>query len=59
LDFSELVKRCVRIIYISRKPTPDEYSKVAKVTATGMILFGLTGFIISIISNLVNSVMLG
>ncbi|MCI0503150.1 protein translocase SEC61 complex subunit gamma [Candidatus Micrarchaeota archaeon] len=59
MEFAELVKRCIRIIYISRKPTPAEYAKVAKVTATGMLLFGLTGFIISMISNLVNTLMVG
>lgn len=59
MEFGELVKRCIRIIHISRKPTPAEYSKVAKVTAAGMLLFGLTGFIITAISNFVNSIMLG
>jgi len=59
LEFAELVKRCIRIIYISRKPTPAEYSKVAKVTAAGMLLFGLTGFIISAISNFINTLMIG
>jgi protein translocase SEC61 complex gamma subunit len=59
LEISELVKRCIRILYISRKPTNAEYSKVAKVTAAGMLLFGITGFIISAISNIVNSLMLG
>jgi protein translocase SEC61 complex gamma subunit len=47
LELSELLKRCVRIIYISTKPTGAEYSKVARVTAIGMLLFGLTGFLIS------------
>jgi protein transport protein SEC61 subunit gamma-like protein len=58
LDIAELVKRCIRIIYISRKPTPAEYPKVAKVTALGMFLFGLVGFIISAISNFVNALMI-
>lgn len=59
MELSELVKRCIRIFYISRKPTNAEYYKVAKVTAAGMLLFGITGFIISAISNVVNSFMLG
>lgn len=59
LDINELVKRCIRIIYISRKPTPAEYYKVAKVTAVGMLIFGLAGFIISAISNYVNALTLG
>lgn len=59
MDIQELVKRCIRIIFISRKPTNAEYYKVAKVTAAGMLLFGATGFIISMVSNLVNQLMLG
>lgn len=34
-----------------------EYSKVAKVTAAGMLIFGLIGFVISAVANFVNSVM--
>ena len=49
MELAELVKRCIRIFYIARKPTPAEWSKVAKVTALGMLLFGLTGFVISFI----------
>ncbi|MFH0737311.1 MAG: protein translocase SEC61 complex subunit gamma [Candidatus Micrarchaeota archaeon] len=55
MDIRDLLKRCVRILYISRKPSAAEYSKVAKVTATGMLLFGLVGFIISTLANFVNS----
>lgn len=52
MDIPELLKRCVRIIHISRKPTGAEFNKVARVTALGMFLFGLLGFIISIIFRL-------
>lgn len=49
MEISELIKRCIRIFYISRKPTQAEWSKVAKITALGMFLFGLVGFVISFI----------
>ena len=52
MEISDLIKRCIRIIHISRKPTGEEYSKVARVTALGIFLFGLMGFIISIIFSL-------
>lgn len=52
MEISDLVKRCIRIIHISRKPTGDEYSKVARVTALGIFLFGLVGFVISVIFGL-------
>ncbi|MEW6722904.1 MAG: protein translocase SEC61 complex subunit gamma [Candidatus Micrarchaeota archaeon] len=57
MEISELVKRCVRILYISTKPTGAEYSKVARVTAIGMLLFGLTGFVISAVFRFVEEVL--
>ncbi|MDD5339844.1 MAG: protein translocase SEC61 complex subunit gamma [Candidatus ainarchaeum sp.] len=50
---AELIKRCIRILYISRKPTPEEFEKVAKVTSLGMAIFGIIGFIISFLFGLV------
>ena len=49
MEFRELIKRCIRVVHISRKPTSAEFNKVARVTALGMFLFGLIGFIISVI----------
>lgn len=49
MDIGELVKRCIRIFYVSRKPTDDEFRKVAKVTGFGMIVIGLIGFLIAIL----------
>ena len=53
MDIGDLVKRCIRILYISRKPTGAEFSKVAKVTALGMFLFGLVGFIVSFLFRMI------
>lgn len=53
MELQELVKRCIRIIHISRKPTAAEFNKVARVTALGMLIFGVIGFVISIVSSLV------
>ena len=53
MEIAELIKRCIRIFYIARKPTGSEYSKVAKVTALGMFLLGFIGFIISIVFGLI------
>lgn len=53
LDINELVKRSIRIIHISRKPTGEEYSKVAKITAIGMTILGLVGFVIFILFGLI------
>lgn len=53
MDIQELLKRCIRILHISRKPTGAEYSKVARVTALGMLLFGFIGFIVTILFGLI------
>ena len=52
MEFAELIKRCIRILYISRKPTGEEFAKVAKVTSLGMAIFGVVGLIISFIFEL-------
>ena len=49
MQINELIKRCIRIIHISRKPTNEEYYRVARVTALGMFTCGLVGFIIWIL----------
>ncbi len=49
MELSELLKRCIRILHISRKPSGAEFSKVARITALGMAIFGLVGFVISVI----------
>jgi len=52
-DIVDLVRRCIRIMGISRKPTKEEYEKVAKVTAMGIILIGTIGLITSVIFSLI------
>ena len=49
MDFADLIKRCIRILHIARKPTGPEFEKVAKVTALGMVAFGVIGLIISLL----------
>lgn len=49
MEFIDLIRRCIRIVYIARKPSGAEFEKVAKVTALGMVLFGVIGMIISVI----------
>ncbi len=52
LKLNELVRRCVRILHISRKPTNEEFEQVAKVTGLGMVVFGVIGLIISVVFGL-------
>lgn len=53
MELAELMKRCVRVVHISAKPSAAEYSKVARITALGMFLFGLLGFVIEVIFSLI------
>ena len=54
MDIKELLKRCVRIFHISRKPTPDEFQKVFKITAFGAVVIGVIGVAIAFVFKLIN-----
>ena len=41
--------KCVRVWHVLRKPSMAEYKAIAKVSAIGILLIGLIGFIISIL----------
>ncbi|OYT41511.1 MAG: protein translocase SEC61 complex subunit gamma [Candidatus Altiarchaeales archaeon ex4484_43] len=45
-----------RILRLSRKPKRAEFKETAKITGLGMILIGLLGFIILLISELIRGV---
>jgi protein transport protein SEC61 subunit gamma-like protein len=44
--------KCVRVWHVLRKPNSREFKMVAKVSALGVLLIGLMGFIIAMIMNL-------
>ncbi|MCD7781918.1 MAG: protein translocase SEC61 complex subunit gamma [Methanosphaera sp.] len=46
-------KQCERVLRVSRKPDADEYKTVAKVTGVGIILIGLIGYIITILTEVI------
>jgi protein transport protein SEC61 subunit gamma and related proteins len=41
--------QCVRVWHLLRKPTREEFQNVSKVSAIGLGLIGLLGFIIAVI----------
>ncbi len=47
------IKQCQRVLKVSRKPDREEFINVAKVTGIGIIIIGVIGFIIIIISQLI------
>ncbi len=44
--------KCKRVWMVLKKPTKDEFLKVAKVSAVGILIIGMIGFIISLIMKL-------
>ena len=42
-------RKCVRVWRVLKKPNKEEYWTVSKVSAIGVLVIGLLGFIISII----------
>ncbi len=50
---ANFIKQCQRVLRVSRKPDREEFINVAKVTGIGIILIGVIGFIIIIISQLI------
>ncbi|WP_294967775.1 protein translocase SEC61 complex subunit gamma [uncultured Methanosphaera sp.] len=44
------LKQCERVLRVSKKPDNEEYKTVAKVTGLGIIVIGLIGFVISLVS---------
>ncbi|MEM3113455.1 MAG: protein translocase SEC61 complex subunit gamma [Candidatus Pacearchaeota archaeon] len=47
-ELSGFYKKCIRVWHILRKPSKDEVLMVAKVSAIGILIVGLIGFLISI-----------
>ncbi|MFH1249179.1 MAG: protein translocase SEC61 complex subunit gamma [archaeon] len=43
--------QCGRVWRIMRKPSNEEFKTISKVSAIGMLLIGLIGFLVAIIVN--------
>lgn len=56
MDIKELVARCIRLLTVSRKPTDEEFMKVAKVTAIGIVVIGIAGVLISLVTTFIDKV---
>ena len=50
-NLKSFAKQCVRVWYLMRKPSKDEFTTVAKVSAIGLILVGVIGFSINVVMN--------
>ena len=52
-SLQNLMKDAKRVIKVSKKPDREEYFNFSKVTAIGILLIGLIGFIIVFIGMLI------
>jgi protein transport protein SEC61 subunit gamma-like protein len=46
-------QQCVRVWHLLRKPTNEEFKMIAKVSAIGLGLIGVLGFLITIIMSFI------
>ena len=47
-DLHKFYKKCKRVWYVLKKPSKKEFQMIAKVSAIGIVILGIIGFIISV-----------
>ena len=52
IDVKGFVKKVVRVLKLSTKPSKEEFIAVAKITGLGIIVIGLVGYVITSLSHL-------
>jgi protein transport protein SEC61 subunit gamma and related proteins len=52
-SLKSFVSQCTRVWHLLKKPSREEFNSIAKVSAIGLLLIGLIGFIIAVIMQLV------
>jgi protein transport protein SEC61 subunit gamma-like protein len=53
VKLKSFVEKCKRVWMVLKKPTKDEFRKIAIVSAMGILVIGVMGFLISIIMKFV------
>ena len=53
LKLKSFTSQCVRVWHLLRKPSMDEFKTVSKVSALGLGLIGIIGFVIAILTSFV------
>ena len=48
-EMKRFFKKCKRVWYVLKKPSKKEFQMIAKVSAIGIALLGIVGFIISVL----------
>lgn len=53
------ILECKRVFLVTKKPSKQEFTSIAKVTGIGILLIGLIGFIIFMIWQIIKGVIIG
>jgi len=53
IDIKSFISKCIRVWYVLRKPSKEEFLTIAKVSAIGILVIGFIGFLISIMMGFV------
>ena len=52
-DFNKFIKDSKRVLKVARKPDKTEYFELAKISALGVAVIGVIGFIIVLLGSLI------
>jgi protein transport protein SEC61 subunit gamma and related proteins len=52
-SLKSFVSQCNRVWHLLKRPSREEFNSIAKVSAIGLVLIGLMGFIIAVIMQLI------
>lgn len=50
---NNFLKQCKRVLRVARKPDREEYFQFSKVTALGIAIIGVIGFIFVLVASLI------
>jgi len=50
LELRNFISKCVRVWKVTTKPSKLEFQTIAKASAVGILIIGLVGFLISILT---------
>lgn len=54
INFKSFTKECTRVLKVTKKPSMKEFKMIMKVSALGMVVIGLLGFIVSVLSAIIS-----
>ena len=53
VNIKSFIKQMIRVWHLMKKPTKEEWTTIAKVSAIGLGLIGLIGFIVALLMGFV------